>query len=192
MLTRDEIDRSISGAVRLLMNDRQGLAAFDTSIEGFFRSFAAGLIVYPGLLLSLYLQMRAIPPDAAAELSGEGFRLLAPTVAFAANWLTFPIVAAILAKILHRTEYYIPYVVANNWAAVVQTGIFVCALIFAQLLPPSILPLLLLMVTGGLLFYDFLIAKFAFNAPGFDGVAVVAVQLMAQLVVNRVLTGMLT
>jgi hypothetical protein len=42
-----EVRLAVAGALRLARGDRGGLGSFDTSIEGFWRSFRAAAIVYP-------------------------------------------------------------------------------------------------------------------------------------------------
>src|SRR6266851_4542519 len=54
-----EVQTAVGGALRLAVGDRRGLRFFDASIEGFWRSFRAGLICYP---LYLFLVSFRVAP----------------------------------------------------------------------------------------------------------------------------------
>ena len=177
----DDIVRYVVGAGLLLRNDERGMAAFDVSLRGFLQSFVAALLVLPLFAFVHYVQSRAIGVDATPM----GVAL----VAYAAQWLAFPLTAAGLAKLMQRERYFVPYVVAANWASIIQIAVVAAAVLLGTLLSPGVAGLLLLLVTVGLLVYDFLIARIAFHTPGLDGGAVVIVQLLVSMLVQHLVTG---
>lgn len=177
----DEITRGLFGAFLIMKNDERGLLAFDNSFEGFIKSFFAAVLVLPLYAFVHWAQSRGL--EAAQAPMGIAI------VAYAIQWLAFPLTAAVLAKVMNRGEFFVPYVVAANWASVIQIGLVLVVVLVGTLMPPSLSGLLLLALTAGLLFYDYLIAKFAFHAPGFDGGAVVLVQLLVSMLVRNLVAG---
>ncbi len=175
----NEIVRSVVGAGLLLRNDPRGMEAFDLSLDGLLRSFFAALIVLPGFLLVQWLQTRDVDADAAPT------SLL--LLAYGARWIVFALTAAVLAKLMGRGTRFVPYVVAGNWSSVVQMGIFLPVVLIGTLLPVPLAGLLLLATMIGLLIYDYLVVRIAFEAEGLEGTAVVLVQLLVGLFVQRLL-----
>jgi hypothetical protein len=181
MPSLDDIVRYVVGASLLLRNDERGMAAFDVSLEGFIKSFTAALVVLPIFAFVHFVQSREIGMDATPM----GLAI----AAYAAQWFAFPLTAAALAKLLHREAHFVPYVVAANWASIIQIGLVAVVVLLGTLLSPGIAGLLLLVTTLGLLVYDFFIARIAFHTPGIDGGAVVVVQLLVSMLVQHLVTG---
>ena len=110
-MTGAEISRSLEGAWRLFRNRRDGLDLLDRSLDGFWRSFWALLLVLPIDAISLLALSRiAVQPPL-----GEALLARVPTLAI--DWVLFPILLALIAKPLGVTKTYVSYVVARNWAA---------------------------------------------------------------------------
>jgi hypothetical protein len=181
MPSLDDIVRYVIGAGLLLRNDERGMAVFDVSLRGFLQSFAAALLVLPLFALVHVVQSREIGVDATP--------MWLAVVGYGAQWLAFPLTAAGLAKLMHREHHFVPYVVAANWASIIQIGLVAVAVLLGTLLSPGIAGLLLVLVTLGLLVYDFFIARIAFHTPGLDGGAVVVVQLLVSMLVQHLVTG---
>ncbi len=179
--TIDEITRGVVGASLLLRNDARGLAAFDVSLEGFVKSFSAAVLMLPAFAFVHWLQTR----DAAFGATPLGLALLA----YALQWVAFPVTAALLAKLMQRTQLFVPYVVAANWAYIVQIGIVVPVALLGTLLPTVVADLLAFALVLGLLVYDYQIARFAFQAEGFEGVGVVLAQLLVGLLIHHLVVG---
>ncbi len=179
--TLDDLVRYVVGAGLLLKNDERGMAAFDTSLKGFVQSFVAALIVLPAFAFVHVVQTRHI------GMGGTTMGLA--LVGYAAQWLAFPLTAAGLAKVMGRERYFVPYVVAANWASIVQIAIVAVVVLLSTLLSPAVGGFLLLLLTLGLLVYDFFIARIAFQTPGLDGGAVVVVQLLVSMLVQHLVTG---
>jgi hypothetical protein len=178
----NQVRAAVEGAVLLLKNDERGMEAFDLSLDGFWRSFIAVLIVLPIYALIVAIQAADLGPD--PDRPGLALRLSS----YGLQWAAFVATAAVLAKVMRREPYFVPYVVASNWAAVVQIGLVLATVLLAAALPPAMTGLLLMVLTVGLLFYDYRIARIAFAAPGFDGIAVVVIQFMMSLLVQRLVT----
>ena len=74
-----EVQLALAGCLRLARGDRGGLACFDRSIDGFWRSFRAAVISYP-----LYLMLLAMRVSVAEWQQSGGWRIV--TVETMAMW----------------------------------------------------------------------------------------------------------
>ncbi|MFW5832674.1 MAG: hypothetical protein ACOCYE_01080 [Pseudomonadota bacterium] len=175
----DEIRRAIGGAIDLLKDDPRGMDAFDLSLPGFVRSFVAVLLVLPVYALVLVVQDRQLGPG--VDATPVTVRL----VGYLLQWAAFVCTAVVLAKVLRREAYFVAYVIAANWASVVQIVIVLVVVLLTTLVPPVLTGLALVLMVVGLLVYDYRVVRIAFAAPGFDGMAVVAIQFMVTLLVQR-------
>lgn len=179
--TLDEMVRGVVGAALLLRNDGRAMGAFDVTWQGFVKSFFAALLVLPAFVVVHWLQTRDVP--------FEPTPMPLAVVAYALQWAAFPLTAAALAKLMRRGEQFVPYVIAANWASVVQIGIVLAVVLIGTVLPMQLTGFVLLAMTMGLLLYDYLIAKLAFDAEGLEGVGVVMVQLLVGMLIQRLVAG---
>jgi hypothetical protein len=110
-----EVFAALYGAWRLMRFDAGGMAWFDVSITGFWRSFFAAVLVAPGfaVLLAFNLADRGEPV-------GLGRAIVVWTVAYAVMWAAFPIAAILITRLLGLGGRYIPLIIAYNWANVPQ------------------------------------------------------------------------
>ncbi|MEO1092358.1 MAG: hypothetical protein AAFX81_17185 [Pseudomonadota bacterium] len=176
----DSMARYAAGAWALLRNDESGMDAFRLDLRGLLQSFAAAVVVLPIYVAVVLVQTRAAAADdVTLDIWGR-------VLAFALQWAAFPLVAAVLAKVMNRSASFIPYVVAANWSAVVQIVIVLAVVLLSTLLPGTLGGVALLTLTAFLLFYDYRVVRIAFVAPGFDGVAVVTIQFLVSLLIQRV------
>ena len=153
---RAELTASLSGAWSLIKFDPRGLTYFNCSVEGFWRSFFAAAIALP--LFVALISMHAY--EIESETSGGFYVHL---IRYAAGGAAFPIVMAILARLLDRTGHYARYIIAVNWMAVPQWAWVLCASSAGTALggaAGSLIPLFLLLL---LLYYDFFITRLALD-----------------------------
>ncbi len=119
MLSAREAAYSLYGAYRLARLDAGGLAYFDASLGGFWRSFYAAAFIAPPFALLLALRyadgmVTASPlPYAAIE-----------AIAYVIAWVAFPVAMLTVAKMLDRESRLIGFLVAYNWAAVLQNALY--------------------------------------------------------------------
>ena len=111
-----EVFAALYGAWRLMRFDAGGMAWFDVSITGFWRSFFAAVLVAPGfaVLLMYNLAGRGDEPVGLARA------IVVWTVAYAVMWAAFPIAAILITRLLRLGGRYIPLIIAYNWANVPQ------------------------------------------------------------------------
>lgn len=136
--TRPSFLRALSGAVALLLGRPVPAGAFDTSFEGFWRSFGALVLVLPSFAVQMLAEARmAVPADLPADLADADvgvapLYVLARGVGLLGDWVALPLALALLARPLGLGARYVPFVVARNWTSVVAAAIYaVPALFFA-------------------------------------------------------------
>ena len=178
MPDREEVYRSIYGAYRLAFLDPSGMAYFNLSVDGFWRSFFAAVLVAPGYVLLVAQKLTAQP-----DVLDLGWAILVQTLAYGLIWAAFPLVALVLAQLLGLSRNYVPLIVAVNWAAVLQLGVLLAAMALG-LLVPALEGLVLLLVTGGLLFYQWFVIRTALQTTGGIALLMVLVDLVLNTTIN--------
>ncbi len=117
MPDREEILRSLYGAWRLAASIESGMRYFTLTVDGFWRSFFAAVLVAPGYVILV-----------ARELIGRvdtfdlGWVVLVQVLAYALSWAAFPLAAVLLIRLFDLSGNYVALIVSLNWAAVIQVG----------------------------------------------------------------------
>ena len=117
--------RSVDAAFDLVARNPRAWSRFDLTVEGFFRSFAAILIVLPmNIVTDLVANQMAV-----ARALERGKPIVEPTyglgealfssIALATQWLIFPIAMIFLLRFLGLAQRYTALIVAHNWGSVV-------------------------------------------------------------------------
>ena len=182
-----EIQRSVQGAWLLAKGDTRGMNLFDLSVEGFWRSFAAMLIVAP--VYALVLLAQPVPADSEPDsLTGM---LLAEAVAYVVGWVAFPVAAIFLTRLLGLAAGYVPLVVANNWSAVVQIAFYAAVVVLGTLLPGELRAISLLAATLAILVYQWFVIRTALDTGGGIALGIVVVDVLLSLAVSRGMDGLL-
>jgi hypothetical protein len=190
----DEIVRSLTGAWRLLLDRSDALRFFDVSVDGFWRSFGAILLVLPAFILVVLSDRARILTDAVA---GSGFDattfLVNRGLWLLLNWIALPVVLALVAQPLGVTRTYAAYVVARNWCAVLTVAPFglVALLSLAGLLGDDIASVISLVVIVVVVRFDYLIARRALGADIGLAVGVVLADLAIGLAIGVVVDSVL-
>lgn len=181
MPTLGETIRALYGAYRLARFDAGGMQYFDASLDGFWKSFFAAVIIAPLYFLLLMLRFQAGGSDAALPRFFS-----AEAIAYVIAWVLFPLLMLSIAKVLDREKNYLGYIIAYNWANVLQNGIYLPVAILAQtgVIPPDAGSALGLMLLLAILVYSWFIARTALDIPGPAAAALVALDLILGILVN--------
>ncbi|MCW5773981.1 MAG: hypothetical protein KIT16_20225 [Rhodospirillaceae bacterium] len=133
MTLGEEASRSIQGAWGLLRRDPGAPTAFNATLDGFWRSFFAGVVFLP-----LYLAYRAyLGPTPETELVAPATRWSVDILVYVIGWAAWPLIAFYVARALGRTDRLIGYVVAYNWSQLL-TGPFMIGLeLFVRMALPD-------------------------------------------------------
>ena len=162
MLEREEIGRSLSGAWQLFLNRPDAMRLFDVSVGGFWRSFGAiGLIVPAYAIVAVVEQQLLLSDSLPDESFGVAAFVLDKGLALSIDWITLPILLALLAGPLGIGRTYPAFVVARNWGAVIAILPFAAIdLLFAfGLLSAEVVGVLSPTMLIVILRYNFIIAR---------------------------------
>jgi len=181
-----EIQRSVQAAWVLARGDVRGMALFDLSVEGFWKSFAAALLVAPAYVIVLLDQYSVI--GWPQHVPGT---VLAEAVSFALGWLAFPIVTIFLTRLLGLGARYVPLIVANNWSAVVQVALYTAVVIVGTLLPANLRTLALFMATLAVLTYQWFVIRTALQTTSATAFGLVMVDILISVMLSRGLDSLL-
>ena len=183
-----EIAASIYGAWRLARRDPKGLEFFNRTLEGFWRSFFAAVVVAPGYLVIVGLTFVQRPPDA-----GLGRVVLVMSITYVIKWVAFPVVMYHLAPTFDRQHRYLDFIVAWNWSQV----IVILALLpiglmnFGEVMPEALIGLLWLFVMILLLAYGWYIATVALQINGWLATGLLALYLFLEILIETSTNGMI-
>lgn len=175
-----EITASIYGSWRLALIDRRGMSWFNHSIEGFWRSFFVALLLAPLAAIMVGYQLGHAAPHI------DGGRLIAiEIVSYALGWIVYPVAALFACRLMGLSDHYVSYIIVYNWShvipAVVALPIGIAALL--GLLSLGSAGTILLIVTVAVLAYRWFIARVALGADGLTAAALVALELLLELLV---------
>jgi len=113
---------ALAGALRLARGDPGGIACFDASIGGFWRSFRAALLCYPFYLI--LLSFPVVIGDGPLEEIDAGRFYAAETIHWVISWAAFPLLVLPIVDWLQRGDRFLRFMTAYNWSQVPQTIIF--------------------------------------------------------------------
>ncbi|MGX1307449.1 hypothetical protein AB7M35_002169 [Amorphus suaedae] len=186
-----EIQRAFQGAWALLLNRKDGMLAFDLSIDGFYRSFGAVFLVAPLYAIAALAEVRLLQFDGAPV---DGFPLVWfffwKFAGLGVDWLALPIVLALLARPLGLAARYVPFIVARNWTSPVamSMSILPSVLYAAGLVGQELAAILFLVVVVGVIRYQYQVVRIALQTTIAMSIAVVAFDLTLSLVLAELMS----
>lgn len=127
----EDIQRSLSGAWRLMMGKPDGLRLLDITADGFWNSFFAIVVALPPFAIgwiALADDLAAMPDIAG----GRASLVLRLALVDLGAWLVPLAALGFAASTIGIRDRYVHYVVATNWAS---------AIVVWLMLPPSLLRL---------------------------------------------------
>lgn len=188
MVTSREVVTALYGAYRLARFDPSGLDFFDATIAGFWRSFYAAVLVAPVYLLLLLIRYAQL----AEQISP--FRFFAiEVIAYVIAWVAFPLIMASLARTLGRDAFFIRYIIAYNWGAVLQNALYlpIAMLATGGLLAGPSANALGFLALSLILVYVWFITRTALEVAGGIAAAIVGLDLLLSIFINGYAEGML-
>ena len=179
-----EVQLAVGGALRLARGDPRGLGFFNTSIDGFWRSFRAAVICYPFFLILLGFRVSTARWEAAGLMPV----VIVETIGYVISWVAFPLLMLPLSRWLGREERFLPFMVAYNWSQVPQTALFVILAVGAAsgLLPRALSQFADLAAAVAVLLYEWYIARVALAVSSSQAVPVVLLDLVLGSVLSRI------
>lgn len=184
MPDRQEIWSSIYGALRLAFFDETGHSHFNVSVEGFWRSFFAAVLVAPGYIL---LASQGI---VAGDQSLSVWMVFVHALIYVVSWAIFPLAAFFVIDMLKLGHRFTGLIVAVNWAAVIEVSIMILGLGLAMILPSEAGNLLIVAIVIGLIIYQWFVIRTALQSSGTIALAFVLFGLLISAMLEK-LTGRL-
>jgi hypothetical protein len=162
--------RSVDAAFDLVVRDQRAWSKFDLTTDGFYRSFAAMLVVLPlNVVIDIIANQIAIADQIRKGKSVADQAIYGPsdavfaTVAMSVQWLLFPIAMIFLLRYLDLAQRYSALIIAHNWGTVVIWLFYLPPFLLyaAGIISSSFAIDLNLIVLGFTLYYRFYIAQSA-------------------------------
>jgi hypothetical protein len=184
-----EIQRSLAGAWKLFLGRPEDMRDLDTSVAGFWRSFQAIVLVAPVYAVASQADWAALAaayPDGALDPSAFWF-LKATTLAL--DWVTLPLILALVGGFLGIRDRYAAFIVARNWSTVIAVLPFglTSALALLGLLPGEAIIIPSLVALGFALRMSYAIARIALAAPVEVAIGYVVLDFLISLAIVRLL-----
>lgn len=197
MIAPDEIRRSFTAIWRLFLGRREALRDLDTSSDGFWRSFQVILLVAPLYLVASFADWQALSaidsltgePMTGIAFGGEAFAA-SRVVTLALDWVTLPILLALLAGFLGIRQTYGAFVVARNWSVPVAVAPFaaIALLEMAGIATGDLVVILSLVAFAFSLRIAYMVARVALDAPMPIAIGYVVLDFLVSLAIARIVT----
>jgi hypothetical protein len=186
---RDEIVRSLTGAWRLFLDRPDAMRYFNISIDGFWRSFYAIVLILPIYVFIALAEHRRILTDSLADddFSGSAF-IINKGLSMALDWVTLPILLALLAGVLGVGRTYAGFIVARNWGAVLAITPFgaIALLFLLGILGSDSANIISLVILIVVVRFNYLIARRALGVDVFFAVGLVIADFVISLAIVAV------
>ncbi len=174
-----EISSSIYGAYRLARLDAGGLGYFNMSVDGFWRSFFAAVIVAPAYVIIVLLRDAADPADAAT---------MTPEItAYVIGWIFWPLIMLVVARLFGLLTNFVGYIIVYNWSNVIQVAVLLPIALITESggVPEAVAPVLTMIATVYVLFYLWFVARTALGAASWTAAAIVVLDVISGLLLSR-------
>lgn len=178
MPDREEVLSALYGAYRLAWFDVSGMTHFKLTVDGFWRSFFAAVLVAPAYAILVGMEL-----SAEAEDFNLALVFLTEGIGYILVWCAFPLVAIVLTRLLGLDRNYVALIVAVNWSAVLQTAAFLAVLLLGLIVPEGLATLVVTLTTLAILIYQWFVIRTALETTG--GIALML------LLVDLVITSMI-
>jgi hypothetical protein len=181
--TWGEVRSAIVGSLRLARGDRGGLAYFDRSLDGFWRSFLSAFLSYPFYLVLLTMRVSLAQWQAAGGLR----IILIETIGYVIAWVAFPLVMLTILRWIGREHRFFDFMVPYNWCQLPQSALFVAVGLQSEsgMLGDPVGQALEVAAAVAVLVYEWYIARVALEATGGGATLVVLVDLVLGVLVSR-------
>jgi hypothetical protein len=178
-----ELRSALAGSLRLAKGDRGGLACFDRTLDGFWRSFLAGVWSYPFYLVLLTMRVSFAQWQAAG-----GIRVvLIETIAYVIAWVAFPLVMLSVLRWIGREHRFFDFMVPYNWCQLPQSVLFVLVGLDSEsgFLGDPVAQAIEVAAAVAVLVYKWYIARVALETTGAAAMLVVLVDLVLGVIISR-------
>ena len=177
----EEISRALSATLLLLRGDRQGLALYNNTVTGFWRSFVGILLIAP-----LYLFINNINLTSAAEFH---FSPGPELIGLGLQWILWPLIMVLVTRWTKLGHHFARYMIVYNWSNVVIIAFMAFPAVLYKI---GLLPLVLAAQIIGILqllsFYlEWYLARLSLETSGAIAAAIVLGNFVLSAAVFRII-----
>jgi len=178
-----EVRWALVGCLRLARGDRGGLAYFDRSLDGFWRSFLSAFFSYPFFLVLLTMRVSLADWNAAGGLR----IILVETIGYVISWVAFPLVMLSVLRWIGREQRFFDFMVPYNWCQLPQSVLFVLVGLESETgaLSNPVSQTIEIAAAVAVLVYEWYIARVALETSAAAAILVVLVDLVLGLLITR-------
>ncbi len=188
MITLKEVLTGLYGAYRLARLDSRGSEYFDKTIQGFWKSFFAAVIVLPLYVILIALRF------GEKGLSTDPFRYVSmEMIAYVIAWVAFPLAMLPLSRAFEREENFLGFIVAYNWASVIQNVIYlpIAMIVLMEWLPANYGSLISFIVLGFIMVYTWFIARVVLDVSVGAAIGVVGMDIFLSVLIRAFSEGIM-
>jgi hypothetical protein len=191
ILDRDQVARSLTGAWRVFLDKPDAASFFDLSFEGFWHSFRAFVLMIPAYGLAAATEYQDLRGAPGADFSGSAF-VMAKAIASLLDWITFPILLALVAEQVGIARSFTSFVIVRNWGSVLASIPFVLidACYLLGIVSQDVANVGSLVFVLVQLYYSYLIASRTLGAGIGTAVAIVIADFAVSLLIMTLSTSM--
>ena len=177
---------ALSGAFAVAMGRDSAFEHFDLTAEGFWRSFAAVIVVAP-----LYVYADRV--DALYPPQGEpvAFSFSLSLLTLAVEWIAWPVAVALLTFRTRFSALFARYITVYNWTSIPVFVVMVIPLVALDLgligLKAAVSAGVMLLMAA--LWYRWQVARLALEAPALVALGLVGGDIVLSLAISRLING---
>ncbi len=177
---------NLSGAWDVMTGRTEGLRKLDLTIDGFWASFGAVVLILPVALIALASERVALQVTGGDVAALTGGYVVLRLIAVIVDWLAFPAILALLSRPMGIAARFVPYIVARNWAAVLVAAMFAVPHLFHALgvLPTGMLPFALLLLFGIAVWFSYVIVRTAMQVPPVLAIPIVVLEILSGFLIE--------
>lgn len=183
-----DITQSLYGAFRLAKGDKTGLSYFNTTYTAFWKSFYALILIAPVFCILLIVKYDSTGENISSIRFGSIY-----IITYIIGWVAFPLIVFHILNFTSMGDKFIRYIVAYNWASVLQNFIYLpfAILVEARIFsgfPATIIGLILLSIV---LVYTWFITKVALETTNIFVTSIVIIDLFLSIFLSSISQGMI-
>lgn len=177
---------ALSGSWRLLLRDLGGFDDFDLTLRGFWRSFAAIVLLAPFYLYADLVQSQMEMPDGGQP---QPFAPVPVLFTLGLQWVAWPLAMAFFCRATGLTHHYARYITVYNWSSILVMVAMLAPLLLFSLggAAESFGALVYLIVLIGTLYYRWFIAVSALETGWAVGWALVLADFVISISITRLI-----
>ena len=175
---------NLAGAWQVMFGRSEGLNRLDTSLEGFWRSFAVVILMAPFALLSL-ISEQPLTAASGAEKSLTGGTVALNGFGLLVDWFAFPLIFAFVARPFGLSSGYVPFIVARNWASVIIGALvaIIHSLHLVGIVPTVLMPIALIVAVGVALRFSYVIVRTTLAVSAAMAIPIVILDFLLSLII---------